>query len=137
MKYTTLILLLFIYAQAVYAGAPPQAVKDAFTQKFPAARDVKWGKENKNEWEAEFVSNGTKTSVNFSNDGKWVETETEIAVSELPAAVKAAIEKEHNGYSITEADRIERATGILYEVDLKSGMKKKEVHYSAEGAAVH
>jgi len=131
-----ILVLFFLFSQAAIAGTPPQAVKDAFNQKFPNAQNVKWGKENKNEWEAEFTNVGTKTSVNFSNDGQWIETETEIAVSELPAAVTAAIKKDHNGCSITEADRIERPTGILYEADIKSGMKKKEVHYSAEGIAV-
>lgn len=115
----------------------PEAVQKAFEQKFPIATSVSWRKENKTEWEAEFMFNGGKLSANFTNDGTWVETEKQIAVSEFPKVVADAIQKLYPGWKITEADRTETAkNGLIYEVDIKSGTQKKEVAFKEDGTPV-
>lgn len=63
----------------------PAKVKAGFDQKFPGVQNVKWGKENANEWEAEFKMNAKEYSANFNADGSWLETEYEISASEIPA----------------------------------------------------
>jgi len=65
----------------------PAAVTKAFNSRYPGATNVKWGKENAKEFEAEFKLNGDNVSANFGADGSWVETETVIKVTDLPAAV--------------------------------------------------
>src|SRR5438128_2594677 len=100
----------------------PAAVQKAFEQKFPKATKVNWGKENATEWEAEFMLDGNELSANFSADGKWVETERKIKVSELPKAVAAAIQKQYPGWKISDAAKTESAKdGIFYEAQVKSG----------------
>jgi hypothetical protein len=119
------------------AGDPPAIVQKAFKDKFPAAANVKWGKENAKEWEAEFINNGVKTSSNFSPGGKWMETETGIPVTALPRNISTAIEKQYPGWNITGAYKIESARkGILYEVEISSGNKKKEVILHEDGSTV-
>src|SRR5216683_4680125 len=101
MKKIIFIAIMLIGANAIIAQTPatptqsqpakkklvvPAAVQKAFEQKFPKATKVGWGKENEKEWEAEFTFNGSKLSANFTSDGVWVETEKEIAISELPKA---------------------------------------------------
>ena len=119
-------------------GQPPAVVIDAFKTKFPSAEKVKWGMEDKTEWEAEFVLNGVDESSNFSADGKWLETETEITLSSFPKEVTDAIAKNYPGWKITETDKTETAAyGLIYEADIQYGNKKTEVAFKPDGTEIH
>lgn len=125
------IMLLSLFALVLCATAfsanPPEAVLAAFAQKFPNAQDVDWSKEKNGDWEAEFELPGShEMSANFSTDGKWLETETEIAFSELPAPIQAVLQ----GKKVKEAARIEKADGsTVYEAEVR----RKELIFDASG----
>jgi hypothetical protein len=134
MKKLILMLGVVLITSCAFAVTPPTAVQKAFAQKFAKATDIKWGKENSNEYEAEFVLEGIKMSANFATDGTWLETETTIPVSQLPAAVTAAVAKLYPNSTVIEADKIERAgKATLYETEIKTGTKKKEVVFDDKG----
>lgn len=129
--------LLFLFAlglgltfTAAAQKTPPQAVVATFNQKFPGATDVDWDKEKNGEWEAGFKLNGTEMSANFSDAGQWLETETEIAVSELPQAVRTALQ----GKRIKEAARIQKADGsTVYEAEVR----RKDLLFDAGGKSLN
>lgn len=124
-------------AQKLKENELPAAVKDSFTKRFPKASGVSWSKENPTEFEAEFKSNGSEQSANFDQTGKWIETETEIKKSALPANVKAAVEKEFAGYKINEAEKTETfADGTFYEVEIEKGELNYEVQISTDGKVI-
>lgn len=127
-----------LFSTLVLASTPPEPVIKAFKQRFPAAAGVKWEKEKGNEWEANFSLHKTKMSANFSPEGQWLETETAIPLSQLPAKVSAAVRQDNKGFRLTGAARIERAkSGTVYETELKAGKRKKEVFYQADGTSIH
>jgi hypothetical protein len=144
MKKTLFLLLAAImltassYAKKTGKTDAPPAVQSAFAAKFPNTQNVKWEKEKNNtEYEANFTLKGVKTSANFTTDGKWVETETTIKVSELPAKVVATIKAKHTGAEIVGAAKIETASnGIHYEADIKKDGKTHEVTLDADGKFV-
>jgi hypothetical protein len=111
----------------------PEKVKTAFSQKFPNATNVKWGKENSKAWEAEFKMNGKAYSANYDNNANWMETEYIITTSEIPAAIKAAIDKDYAGYCIAVSELSETTSGKVYEFLLKKGIKKIEVAFYPDG----
>jgi len=113
----------------------PAAVTKAFNSRYPGATNVKWGKENAKEFEAEFKLNGDNVSANFGADGSWVETETVIKVTDLPAAVVAAINKNYPGAVITTAEKLEEpGDKLLYETVIKVKGKKKTLELKADGS---
>lgn len=98
---------------------------------------MKWSKENKSEYEAEFNMNGKKYSANYSIKGEWMETEEHISTNELPEAVTAAVKKSHPKSELVDADRITNSKGALkYEVVIKSGINKQELLFDAAGNTV-
>lgn len=99
------------------------AAEKAFTQKFPTAIEVKWDKEGKDEYEASFVMDGKKGSVNFSGKGDWMETEMAIPQSKAPKYVLDGFNKAFAGATIKE----------VYKIDSKDGKNYFEIEYSLKG----
>jgi hypothetical protein len=126
-------LLISITACAQTPQDLPVKIKTAFDQKFPGAQKVKWSKENTTEWEAEFKMAGKEYSANYTADGTWMETEYEIAASEIPAAVIQTLSKEFPGYKLVESEVSETTKGKVYEFEIKTGMKKTEVALDENG----
>ena len=134
-KVILIVASLFVFSALVFAAKPPVKVQKAFEVKFPDAASVKWAKESSKEWEAEFIVNSVKTSANFRTTGDWVETESQINISELPEAVTAEIKKLHPKGEITAAFRIESAKdGTKYEADVRTGKKTAEVFLKEDGS---
>ena len=115
-------------AQSLKKGAVPQPVQAAFMKLYPAAKEVKWGKE-KDKFEAEFDLNKTDQSALFDASGNLTESEVAIKISELPKGVAEYVEKNFKS-KIKEAARITDAAGtITYEAEVKG----KDLIFDANG----
>jgi hypothetical protein len=112
---------------------PPENVKKEFQQKFTGAKSIKWSTEKENEWEAEFKLNGNEMSACFDNSGKWLETETEVSVKDLPAAVANTLKNEFTGFKTDEISTIENPEMKGYEFSLKNKESKLTVVIGADG----
>ena len=99
------------------------AAEKAFQQKFAGAKEVKWDKEKKNEYEASFVMKGKKGSANFSGTGEWLETEMAIPSSDAPKAVTDAFAKSFAGATIKE----------VYKIETKDNKNYFEIEYTLKG----
>jgi len=61
-----------------------------------------------------------EAAVSFDKNGNLLETEKEIAVKDLPAAVSAYVTKNYPGQTIKEASMITDAKGVkTYEAEMK------------------
>lgn len=124
-------------AQNLKSAEVPEAVRTAFSKKFPTAKNVKWSKENEAEFEAEFKNGTNEQSANFNANGLWLVTETEIKTSKLPATIHAAIKKEFEGFKLEEAEQVESAEkGSLYEVKLEKGETTVSVEFAPDGKII-
>ncbi len=134
-KFSIVFALIIMMSSLALCLNPPVAVKKSFEVKFPGASKLKWGKESKTVFEVEFVLNGINMTANFSREGKWQETETQINTSDFPEPVKNSIDKNYKGWNILKAERTESENdGITYEALLKSGKHKKAVEFKSDGS---
>jgi hypothetical protein len=97
----------------------PAAVQSAFAKKFPGTSVKKWDKEE-GKYEANFTKDGKQMSAVFDANGTLEETETVIAVSELPAIVASYVQEQYKGFKIEEAAIVVKPNGEkIYEAEIK------------------
>jgi len=129
----TLQLLLAVILVEAQIKVPP-LVCTAFAKRFPDATNVKWGRENGREYEADFQLLGTKMSANFDLHGNWKETETAVTVKDLPTVVVLSIKARYPTATISAGDKVQRPVNtIMYEVNIKTDNGKKEVELFPDG----
>jgi uncharacterized membrane protein YkoI len=100
-------------AQKISADKVPVAVKTAFAKAYPNAKEAKWDKEN-SDFEASFKNQSDELSVLFDAKGKVLETEKEVTLDKLPAAVQKALK----GKKVKEAAIIEKEGKTFYEAEV-------------------
>jgi Putative beta-lactamase-inhibitor-like, PepSY-like len=130
-----IIFVILMTITAAIAAIPP-AVATAFAKKFPDVTDVKWQKEANSNYEAHFTLNEKDISVTFAKNGKWLETKTEIAIDEVPAAVMTAFHKKTTKKRIPKAaSKIESSKKSLrYELEYHHiGIQNREIFYDESG----
>ena len=125
-----------IFFSACSQKNPPENVKKEFSQKFAAAKSVKWESEESNEWEAEFTIDGKKMSACFDSSSVWIDTETEISEKELPAAVLNTLKAEFAGYQKGFIEIYESPEIKGFEIALKKGEASIEVILDNAGKVI-
>jgi Putative beta-lactamase-inhibitor-like, PepSY-like len=128
---STFVVFLFsitIYSQKLDDRKVPAATLMAFQQKYPGIKG-KWEKENGN-FEVNFKNGGHSMSAVIDEKGSILETETDIAINDLPASVALYVKEHYQGTKIKNAARIVKEGGeIVYEAEVK----KMDVLFDANG----
>ena len=118
-----------VSAQKLRSSKIPMAVKTAFTKAQPSIKKVSWSKEDAN-FEASFDNaQGKDMSVVLTPAGEIVETELEIAFSELPQAAQIALK----GKKVKETAKITDAKG---NVKFEAEVGRKDLLFDANGKAM-
>lgn len=85
-------------------------------------------------YEANFKLSNVEESATFDSNGNWMETETEIKVSELPQSIQQTLSKQFAGYKIHEASKVEDVPhGNCFEVEIKKDKVKYDVKLNDKG----
>ena len=123
------------WAQVVTADQVPTPVKQALQKLFSDAKSVEWKIGSDKNFEAEFTLKSIGITVKFDPTGKWLETETQIASSEVPPAVLAALGKKFKSYKIVETQslRLDDDPKIIYEIHLDNDQEILKILLYADG----
>jgi len=120
-----------MFAQKMNTKDVPAAVK-AGLEKNLQVKEAKWDKEGDN-YEANFKKGGKEMSAVFDAAGAMIETEVEIAKSELPAGVQEALKKDFPGFKLEEAARITAGSVVTYEAEVEKGEETFELIFDGQG----
>lgn len=115
----------------------PAAVKKTVQEQSKGAKIRGLAKEveaGKTFYEAALLFNGHSKDVLIDADGKVVEVEEQVALSSLPPAVKAEIQKQTGKGKITIVESVTKDNALVfYEAHIKTGGKIKEVKVAPDG----
>jgi myo-inositol-1-phosphate synthase len=137
-KIVTLIALIFAInttkAQKTKVTEIPTAVSESFKTNFPDVKGEVWEKEKDN-FEAEFKINTVEISATFNSDGKLIEREVKMNISELPETITEYIKKNYPEYKLSEASRIVNSDGVLtYEAEIMKGKNTTDLLFDSNGS---
>ena len=122
--------------QSIPVDKAPQAVQSALDKELHGAKATSLEQEDEDgfvAYETEYSANNVKHSVKLSEDGTVLETEEEVAVSAIPAAVTAQIQERFPKATIKEAQRV---VSTFFEVTLDANGKEREAKIYANGRPV-
>ncbi len=119
---------LHVTAQKMDAAKVPAAVKATFAKAYPKATAT-WEMEDKN-YEAGFKQDGKSITVVIDTKGILLETETDIAMSDLPKAAADYLSVHYKGKKVKETAKIVKANG---EVNYEAEVNKVDVIFDSKG----
>ena len=121
-----------VYGQKIKESEVPVAVKSAFAKAHPAAKEVKWEKEN-GSFEVSFDQDKKDISNLFDTSGTLLEEETEMASGELSAAIKNTLAKDFAGFKVTEAAKILAKGVTTFEAEVEKGGERFDLIFDTQG----
>ncbi|HTE25208.1 PepSY-like domain-containing protein [Flavitalea sp.] len=113
----------------------PATVTDSFKEKYPDATGVEW-RDKVSVFSAVFSKDGVSYEAKYNSKGEWLNTENEVAVDNLPSAVKEGFEK--SKYAEWEIEKIHQIQlpedNTQYRLLVgKTDLQKKNLLYSSKG----
>jgi len=109
---TLLLLCHVLHGQSVTPATIPSPVMDQFTLLYPDAENIKW-KTQQSRYLAQFKNNKMITMALISEDGKLLQTETEIKVIALPPQATEYLEDNSGVKKIESASILENEDGVI------------------------
>ena len=84
--------------------------------------------------EVEIFHDSREKDVYFNGADEWVWSKWEVRVSELPAAVIAALDAEYGRYEIDDAEFVETPSSQYYVIEIEFGDDNEiELRMDADG----
>jgi len=114
----------------------PQAVLAAFAQTYPKATIRGYFQEvdtGQTVYEIESLEGKTTRHVLYSADGKLILVEESVNTSELPAGVKAALDKKFPGGKILTSEKVTKGAVVGYEFQVEHGGRTAEIVFDPKG----
>ena len=87
-------------------------------------------------YEAELTIGGRNTDLSIDAQGKVLEAELATTLDKIPAAARAAIEKQAGAGKVMTVEEVTEEGKTLYEAEINKGGKTSEVRVDADGHPV-
>ena len=122
------IIALSACGQKLKGSQVPAVAKTVFEKKYPNTTAA-WEKEGKN-YEVNFKQDGKTMSSVIDKNGTIIETETDMAIKDLPQSAQNYLKEHYKDAKIKEAAKIVKANG---EVNYEALVNGKDVMFDVNG----
>ena len=136
----TLVASLVVMACDMYDdGVPSKAVRSEFKASYPQARDVEWDREGLN-WSVSYeigtYPNVVEYETLYDANGKWLMTENDVRLADVPEKIKAALAASEFGslpLDDHEVEYYQTSKGNFYRFDLERNGRDIDVDVAESG----
>jgi antitoxin component YwqK of YwqJK toxin-antitoxin module len=128
-KYFLILALGFSMIAISQKAEIPAVAKSSFHKAHPVATNIKYEKEDGN-YEVSFIENAQKMSVVINSNGKILETEIELKVSELPTTIQSYMKEHYKNSPLKGAAKITKPDG---SINYEAAIKGKDVIFDVTG----
>jgi uncharacterized membrane protein YkoI len=89
------------------------------------------------EYEVQLTLNGKSRDVTIAADGRVLEIEDEVTISELPAAVRDGIQQKAGTGTIVKVESLAKNGKVVaYEAQVRNGAKRSEIQVGPDGKSL-
>ena len=121
-------------------GKPSKDVRAEFSKMYPDAWDVEWERYG-GDWVVSFETgrrpDGTDHKAFYDKNGNWIQTITDVLLSDVPQNIKNYLQESEYGQAQFEDNDAEffetQDDGDFYRFDLMMGGRDIEVDVNADG----
>lgn len=133
----SLLLLCLGIGCGIPISKPPSPVTDAFARKYSEAKAVTWNLDGNGNYEAKFSLQQTKYRADFTPAGKWLETETNVPLKDVPPNIRSVIDEKYEIKLLEEIEFVDDyKKGRYYDVEFKVGMRKIDIEINEAGEII-
>lgn len=134
MRILRLLPIVAVVAGVTACGGTPNAVQQAFDQRYPAFDEVAWEQQPYG-WEAAFGGDDGAYEAEFDSSGRWLETEVEVVdAAGFPAAVRQAVQGVTGERAVEKWEIEITPEGEFYEIETVGS--DGEYYFNAAGRQV-
>jgi hypothetical protein len=123
-------------AAAQRSDSLPTAIATAFRQAYPGARILNVSRERRDGkvvYEIESQDGAARRDLIYDLAGQTLEIEDVIPADSVPAAVRAALERDMKGATLVGAERVTTGTVVVYEVQARRNGRTRYLTYDPDG----
>lgn len=121
----------------LFASNIPEVIQKDFNQRFPVVTDLIWERVSSKGWTAEFVFNEQNTYAVYSFANVWMETKTQIPITQLPAPVNESLTSFYPDWKIMVGYKMENSKAEqFYKVAIQSEGKLVQILLKPDGTLV-
>lgn len=123
-------------AMAQRSDSLPPVIATAFHAAYPNATILNVSREpqdGKIVYEIESRDGSMRRDLLYALDGQVIEIEEMLPADSVPAAVRAALERDVKGATLVSAERVTRGDVVLYEVQARRNGRTQALTYDPAG----
>ena len=141
MSILTAALIMAVSCEKYEDGKPSKDVRSEFARMYPDAWDVEWERYGSGYWEVSFETgprpDGTDHKAWYDEKGNWIQTMTEVLLSDVPQNIKNYLQESEYGeagFEDDDAEYYETQSGDdFYRFDLVMAGREIEVDVNMNG----
>lgn len=115
---------------------PPNRVQANFNARYPNAADATTWQQNEQGYQANFRENEREVVSDFDQNGRWLQSRSELSENDLPDATRNYISDTYEEYEYLNGYRFDDENGSRYEIDLRSQNQDARLNFDENGGFV-